>query len=323
MKKERSKLLRAEQTAHGTPQFFLEKEFSGSMTLEAALVLPLFLFFFMNILFVFDMIRLQSGMTAALQQAGQQITEYGYYYRYGLSDLLEQSGGESDGEIVGGSGTGETVPEKEQGDVPGELGGAGLSFLLSETFVRGQVRSFLGEEYLDHTCLSGGTDAISYLRSDIMEGNDTVALVADYRVRPFIRILGLEDFAVQSRYYAHAWVGYGLGNGDGGSQGKEETYCYLTETGTVYHRARDCTYLNPSIRSAEAGEVDGLRNNGGGKYYPCESCRPVKAGTLFITAEGNRYHNSTGCSGLKRTVREVPLSQVEGKMPCCSKCGGT
>ena len=45
--------------------------FEGSMTLEAAAAIPLFLFFVMNLLFIFEAIRLQSGLQAALQQASQ------------------------------------------------------------------------------------------------------------------------------------------------------------------------------------------------------------------------------------------------------------
>ena len=49
--------------------------FQASMTVEAALVLPLFLFCIFNIIFLLDVIRLQSRVTAALQQTGDQICE--------------------------------------------------------------------------------------------------------------------------------------------------------------------------------------------------------------------------------------------------------
>ena len=55
----------------------------AGMSLEAAVAVPLFLFFVMNLLFIFDSIRLQSGLQAALQQAGEQVCEAAYYTRYG------------------------------------------------------------------------------------------------------------------------------------------------------------------------------------------------------------------------------------------------
>ncbi len=279
------------------------------MTVEAALVLPLFIFFMCNILYVFDMIRLQSSMICALHEAGCELSEYAYWYRYGDDDLQE---------ILEGSSALNASSESSGG-----LGSYAISLMLSETWVRNRVSDYLGSEYLDHTCLEGGDGGISYMESSILAGDDIISLVADYRVKPFIPILAPESFSQQSRFYGHGWVGYTIGDESGTDQETEsEEMVYITVTGRVYHVDRGCTYLNPSIRAVDAGSVRTLRNKEGAKYYQCEICRAARKGTLYITNEGNRYHNSRTCSGLKRTVLEVPLKSVEGRMPPCSKCGG-
>ena len=61
----------------------------ASMTVEAALVLPLFLFFIFNVLFLFDVVRLQSSVTGALQQAGDRICEYAWYNILSGNDIVE------------------------------------------------------------------------------------------------------------------------------------------------------------------------------------------------------------------------------------------
>ena len=71
------KPLRASAGSAGAslPPPYKEPSYKGSMTLEAAIAVPLFLFFAMNLLFVFEAVRLQSGLQAAVQQAGEQICE--------------------------------------------------------------------------------------------------------------------------------------------------------------------------------------------------------------------------------------------------------
>ena len=70
----------------------------GSMALEAALAVPLFLFFMMNLLFLFETVRLQSGLQAALQQTGEQVCEAAYYTRFASGK--EAEGGGENGEAV-------------------------------------------------------------------------------------------------------------------------------------------------------------------------------------------------------------------------------
>ena len=82
--------LRASEWTAGTS---LPPSFAGSMTLEAALAVPLFVFFVMNLLFIFEAVRLQSGLQAALQQAGEQVCEAAYYTRFAPGAREGSSGG--------------------------------------------------------------------------------------------------------------------------------------------------------------------------------------------------------------------------------------
>ena len=111
----------------------------------------------------------------------------------------------------------------------------------------------------------------------------------------------------------------GEGNADG--EDGDGEYVYVTETGTVYHDDPNCTHLKLSIREVDKSELDGLRNSSGGKYHDCERCGGAFAdGKVYITSEGDRCHSSLSCSGLKRTVRQVSKEEI-GTMRACSKCG--
>ena len=111
----------------------------------------------------------------------------------------------------------------------------------------------------------------------------------------------------------------------GVGQGKDEDaeIVYITETGTVYHLSRDCTYLNPSIREISFRDLDGVRNSGGHKYSLCDSCCKTveQYGQGYITTWGDAFHSRLDCSGLKRTIREEKLQEAEEQgYHACSKC---
>ena len=89
--------------------------------------------------------------------------------------------------------------------------------------------------------------------------------------------------------------------------------------GNVYHKSRDCTHIRLSVRQEPESRVSGLRNVDGGKYHPCEKCGG-SGSRIYVTDTGDRYHSSAACSGLKREVIEIPLSQAEG-WKACSRCG--
>ena len=289
---EQKEPLRASEPAARTS---LPPSFKGSMTLEAAVAVPLFLFFMMNLLFIFEAVRLQSGLQAALQQAGEQICEAAYYTRFGTGQPQE-SGSQESGEAV--------------------------SLILSETYVRNKVTSYLGEAFWRHSCVEGGRAGLSVAGSGIMTEGDRVDIVVSCRIRPFIRILAFPGFPMQARYCGHAWVGWTEGSGgDGDSGGGSGDRVYVTKYGECYHTDPDCIYLNPQVRAVSAQEVDNCRNGDGAKYYPCETCRPRKSGTLFITKEGDRYHSDRDCGGIVRHLDTMDSATAGSHYRPCPKCG--
>ena len=107
---------------------------------------------------------------------------------------------------------------------------------------------------------------------------------------------------------------------------KDEEYVYITDDGEVFHRRRDCKYLNVSVRAVSGGSVSSLRNDDGSRFHICPVCgkgynkADISSRQVFVTDWGNRYHMSLSCSGLKRSIKVVPISQAGGRRPC-SGCG--
>ncbi|MCH5263584.1 MAG: hypothetical protein J1F42_11765 [Lachnospiraceae bacterium] len=259
----------------------------GSMTLEAAFALPLFLFAVINILFAINIIGMQSRINAALHQTGNKMAFAGYVYERTVGSAL-----------------------------PDSLAGVAMTHI----YARGSILGYVGRNYLEQSCIVGGGSGISFAGSSVMDEGDIIDLQVSYKVKPFSGIMGFSGFSISQRYYGRAWTGYDVTQFVSDEK-QEEPMVFITETGTVYHVDRNCTYLNPSVESIPAITVSERRNQSGGKYYPCELCGAgTGMGQVYITEQGSSYHSRINCSGLKRTIYTVPLSQVGGRGRC-SKCG--
>ena len=174
----------------------------------------------------------------------------------------------------------------------------------------------IGAGRLDRSIVMGGSSGIDCGKSYVSLRTGIGELCAEYKVHipvPFFRIRGIP---CKETLKIKTWTGY---EKEGFSLNNERIV-YLTETGLVYHKDYHCTHLDLSIRMEQIENVKNLRNINGGKYYPCAFCNAGSSDKVYLTGSGNRYHGTISCSGLKRTIYAVPISEVVGK-GACSRCG--
>lgn len=130
----------------------------------------------------------------------------------------------------------------------------------------------------------------------------------------------LGTITIVQRSMRRMWCGQSLKDVNASEAGAD--WVYITEHGEVYHRYRNCTYLNVELQYCTMEEVQNLRNPDGSRYYACEVCHPSeKEYGVYVAVYGTRYHCTSACSSIQRLVRRVPLEQAAGRRPC-SKCAG-
>jgi hypothetical protein len=270
---------------------YRKKSLRASMTVEASIALPLFIFFFVNIMTLFNIVKVQSELEAALHQTGSEMSLLAFDLRFGEESLGGEGGGALDS-IAGAAGI---------------------------LYAAGHVRDYLGNG-IENSCVTGGFNGMSFLQSRVLLDNDIIDLVVDYKVHPMVRLIGFQDFGVEARYYGHAWTGYDLFSGLA-TEEYEEEMVYVTEHGEVYHRNIDCDHLRIRVQSVDFAQIGSLRNNDRSRYRPCEYCGGnIAGGNVFITGYGERYHSSVNCPGLRRRIYTIPISEVGGRR-ACSSCG--
>lgn len=192
-----------------------------------------------------------------------------------------------------------------------DIGDAG-EFAITVPYVKNEVEAAIGElEFCGER---------SYLLSTVMGQEEVVDIVVTYEIAMPFGIFRLPNLQFVQRARTKAWTGYVKGSMD---ESNQEQYVYVTVNGTVYHLSLNCTHIQLSIEQIW-DQVEGMRNEQGGKYHACERC--VKGGaaasSVYVTKTGDRYHNSLSCSGLKRGIQMVNINDIEG-MGACSRCGGS
>ena len=289
----------------------------GSMTVEAAVVLPCFLFFFINLSASLQMIALHGNLEYALHSAGNEVCLYGSL----LTDTMTDLGGTGH---VSAAAPKESQTEETSGEAGGDLESL-MSYIqggvLSGTYVKYRMVSELGEDYLSASPLRSGASSLVFVGSTIGQESDIVDIKLSYAVKTPLETIGIGGFYMTGRFYGHLWNGYEIeGSGAGLSQ---EQIVYITEDSEVYHVTTACTHLRLSVRSVEYDALDDLRNSNGGRYYPCSVCASGEHPDIVcITTDGDRYHYSDECYTLTRNYTAVPISEVEDSHRPCSRCGG-
>lgn len=250
-------------------------QIAGSMTVEAALVFPVFLFGLTALLYLFVLLRVQTEIGRALTNAGRE---------------LAQDAG--------------TMEGMESSLISGARGGQ-------------KVREYMSD-CSGVKIIKQGVNGISLTGSAWNREDSMLVLRASYQVILPPGISWFHPICVTQTKTVRGWTGFGKRQPFLSTQGEEVVY--VTDYGTVYHRRLNCSHLKLSIRQTSITQVGGLRNEGGGKYTPCERCRKGGSQLVYITGDGKRYHESLNCPGLVRGIHTVRLSDIGG-LPPCSVCG--
>lgn len=178
------------------------------------------------------------------------------------------------------------------------------------------ARSFLAEglSEADLRFIYNGIDGMD-LSDSVIEHNEYINLKLYCSLVPFSDAFGIIKIPLERRCLTHIWCGYDSDYFGGGE------YVYITEDSKVYHSDRNCRHLRITVLATSPGQIRTVRNESGARYKPCEHCHAkLSDKLLYITPQGDRYHNSITCSGLKRSVRRVRKSEAGDRRPC-SRCG--
>ena len=254
---------------------------AGSATVEATLIMPLMLMVIYMIWSVGCCMIMKNVIYEGLLETAEYMAEYEYLY-----ELVEE-GLISEGDL----------------DV--------ADTVVSVTSAYTNIKSYIDDEELVERYVTSGMNGLIFTEARYDDSDGFIYLTLNYEYGIDIPFFGEMTHIETETVKQKAYTGYiGAGCSD-----DEDTYVYITENATVYHTTRSCTHIDLSISSVSSEELSGQY----GSLSACEYCTSSYTGNIYVTDEGDCYHHSLSCPGLKRTVYRVKKSETS--LPACERCG--
>lgn len=288
---------------------------AGILTIEAALILPIFIMIFVAILYFARIIIIQEQIQRVLTSTGLAIGKTAYVY----DELYHKLDRKLDSLVE-----------------PIEIGPQEINIMdFIQGLSNGTVAKLLTKKELDvdsinQSFLLQGYSGISFYDTEILDEEDNIDLIVRYRIHFPFQLFHLPDLRMIQRVKLRAWTGLKVAAKYQVKEMDDEStdlpsgdIVYVAETGVVYHLKDTCTHLYLSVRSVDK-KPDKEKNHNGRKYDPCELCVLKNTGNYsemvyYITNQGDRYHITKYCSGLKRTVYTYQMSEVS-HLRLCKRC---
>lgn len=295
------------------------KSSKASITVEASLVLPIFILAMYAFIFFIQVLSVQAEIQQGLLQTARYCEKIGYVYDYVLNYEVE---GKTDQKDQDQNNKNENKNEDKNEDInedspidTREI----ATYLITSGLMQAKFYEVVDQQTINKSCVVDGMQGLNFLLSSYDIETNIADVSVQYKVHIPIGFGIVGDFYVVQKSRVRVFVGFSNINPEDEEDGEEDSV-YITETGTVYHESKECTYLKLSISKIARGSLDNQRNSSGGKYYKCEICKPGSQEYYYITKQGNRYHSNTNCSGLKRTIKVIKRSEV-GDRRACTRCG--
>jgi hypothetical protein len=263
----------------------LAYENMGSATVEAALIMPLFLMAIYTLYIAASFLMTKNQVYEGFQETIQYMAEYEYLY--------------------------EAISSDNQNEKQKNVGEAAVSQIM----VMNKLEDYIDDTSLVERYISGGAGGIKCRYAYCSSYDNYVYAGLSYKLTADVPFFGSLNMTVTEQLKQKAYTGMSCSNA---ASDEENTYVYVTENGSVYHTTRSCYHISLSIHETDKSKLDSEFQN----LSPCEYCAKNKTGTgnVYITDTGDRYHYTLSCSGLKRTVYRVKKSEAGG-LPPCSACG--
>lgn len=304
----------------------MKKNIRGSLTVEAALVVPFVIVIMLPFLYILRSLYVYDCVRNAVFESAQMLESVLYLSNYigdseESTELVAVDEDQTDKEIIEQTGRYEALLGMINSFTDGEgIKGLAKDIALQQ-IVRFLVHELTKDQNLDAWGLEKGALGISYLFSDFFYEEDgregLFRIVATYQYEfPFVsRFAKMKPIVIQC--VGRPFIGKtaevkSAGESESGSDGNVK---YKIGNGTHYHLP-DCYLIDKETRQISASEALQLG------YSRCGTCNPV-GNRVVVTEGGEKYHNAD-CRHIAPELTAISEEEIQekGYVPCEICVGG-
>lgn len=255
---------------------------AASVTVECTLVLPLFLFFTIQLFSAFEMLSTYVRMQTVLEEVTVEAA---------------------------------TVLGITEEDVSEEM-----SFLLSETLIREEITRKAGIEWLSKSPIIGGAAGLHLFRCNLGMDHKSVSLILTYRVKPWFAFGNVGRMTLVNSCKANIWRGYEADSGEQDEEKVYVTA--TGSAYHLYPDCRYLIADSRTVSGKDLGKARNNNGEKYYACELCSKGDTVQEDALYsITSWGSRYHSDPACKALIKNVKAISVSEI-GTRHLCSKCAG-
>lgn len=253
----------------------------GVATVEACIVIPVFLFFFLSIASIIMIFFAETHIHQSLAETCNELSVNCFY-----EDCANQN-----------------IQDRE------ETKNNGVDIAFEYLRLNKAFAQYLGNDFFVERVVRNGKKGIFLTVKNDEKNKKIFYGQAEYTVNLYVPMIGTFVMERQLSIKQKRFVGYTYG------EEAVEEYVYVTPYESVYHTNRGCTHLSLSVQSMNASQTDNYK-----MCAFCKKSEN-NSSLIYVAKTSDICHTNKNCSGLKRTVTRVKKSTIGGLAPCsrCGK----
>ena len=284
---------------HGSTSNSLERtslsvHLSGIITVEASVILPIYIFVIATLLYLFNILYIETIFQERLSEIARDISS-SYYAVTALSELSDEDKSKAD---------------FFQSSLPSDLPSSIINtYYINSIFFNDRILELTNSNYIINN-----RNGISFIGTSFDSVTNELLIKMSYKINiPFLP--SLIELPITQYCKINLYTGKHITD----SQSPNDTYVYICISGNVYHTNKYCSYLlkYTSVLPSDSPALLEL--------LPCLQCRSqhldhYSLKYVYLTDSGDCYHYSLDCSTFTRGIYKVKYEDISDTYHICTRC---